>query len=416
MEKLLLGRIGVSKSSPWIMLGLLLSTQIAVAFVGRSLAPLGPLIEADLSLTKAQIGMLPAALFLGQSLISLPSGFLADRFGSRWLLLSLSLFLGLSFFIFTFTSNFLLVILFVVIGGFGYGAMQPTSNRGIMYWFPLNKRGSAMGIKQMGVTAGSALSAVILLPIAVEWGWRFALISASLLLICIGVLSTLLYRDPPEEKKESIRKGGFDNFLSSIKKVTKNRRLLAISLASVGLTAAQLSFGTYLVFFFHEKVKLSLYLAGFLFVVSEVFGSIGRIVWGIVSDRLFSGRRIIILIIIAIVTAFNCVTIIFLPADLALFLVIPFVALFGFCIAGFNGIWMNSASESVPKEQSGVASGFSLMLGSLGVVFGPPIFGAIIDNTGTYTFAWLFLAVLMLIVTGLLLFANSLKCNGDDIL
>jgi ACS family hexuronate transporter-like MFS transporter len=403
---MLVERIIPIRSSPWFMLGLLLSTQIAVAFVGRSIAPLGPLIEADLSLSKAQIGMLPAALFLGQSIISLPSGFLADRFGSRGLLLSLSYCLGLTFLLFTFINNFPLLILLVVIGGFGYGAMHTTSNRGILNWFPLNKRGSAMGIKQMGVTAGSALSAIILLPIAVEWGWQVSLLFASIMLISIGTISFMLYRDPLNDSQLNTPKDRRSSFSSSLRSLLKNKALLAISLASVGLTAAQLSFGTYLVFFLHEKLELSLYLAGFLFVVSEVFGSIGRIVWGIVSDLLFSGKRIIILIIIAIITSLCCVTTSFLSSDVPLILVFILVAIFGFCIAGFNGIWMNSATESIKKEQAGLASGFSLMLGSLGVVFGPPIFGAIVDSTGTYTFAWLFLAGLMLPVTILLLVAN----------
>jgi MFS transporter, ACS family, hexuronate transporter len=55
----------------WQMLIWLLIVQILVAFVGRGLVPLGVLIGADLSLTKAQIGMLPAGLFLGQALASI---------------------------------------------------------------------------------------------------------------------------------------------------------------------------------------------------------------------------------------------------------------------------------------------------------------------------------------------------------
>lgn len=78
----------------WWMLGLLLAAQVGVALVGRSLGPLAPLTQDDLSLSKAQVGMLPAAMFLGQGLISLPAGFLVDRHGSRRLLLGLCLWLG----------------------------------------------------------------------------------------------------------------------------------------------------------------------------------------------------------------------------------------------------------------------------------------------------------------------------------
>ncbi|UQX55553.1 hypothetical protein M5V91_07760 [Cytobacillus pseudoceanisediminis] len=52
-----------SNENPWKMLLFLLLAQLMVAFVGRSIGPLGVLIGEDLSLTKSQIGMLPAALF-----------------------------------------------------------------------------------------------------------------------------------------------------------------------------------------------------------------------------------------------------------------------------------------------------------------------------------------------------------------
>ena len=80
--------------NPWRMLGFLLLAQLMVAFIGRSISPLGALIGTDLSLTKSQIGMLPAALFLGQAIVSLPAGFATDRIGSRTLLVVSALLMG----------------------------------------------------------------------------------------------------------------------------------------------------------------------------------------------------------------------------------------------------------------------------------------------------------------------------------
>ena len=104
MNKTLVQDNAIVNINPWRMLTWLLIAQIMVAFVGRSLAPLGVLIGDDLTLTKAQIGMLPAALFLGQSLVAIPAGFMADRIGSKKLLFLLSLCLGLSFILMTVTS------------------------------------------------------------------------------------------------------------------------------------------------------------------------------------------------------------------------------------------------------------------------------------------------------------------------
>ena len=159
----------------WKMLVFLFIIQFAIAFVARSLAPLGLIIGKDLQLSMSQIGMFPAALFLGQSLISMPAGALTDKIGSKKMILAITLLLSGSFLAMVFLPSFALLLVFITMAGFAYGASHPTTNRGIVQWFPVKERGSAMGIKQMGVTLGSALAALSLLPLANAYGWRIAL-------------------------------------------------------------------------------------------------------------------------------------------------------------------------------------------------------------------------------------------------
>src|SRR5699024_3707420 len=178
-----------SMSRSWKMLVWLFVIQLVIAFVGRSIAPLGLVIGEDLNLTKAQIGMFPAALFLGQAIISIPSGLLTDRIGSRYMMLLITLVLGTTFLIMSVTSSFILLLLFIVFAGFAYGSSHPTTNRGVVYWFPQRMRGTAMGLKQMGVTVGSASAAIILLPIANNNGWQVAVLCAAVSLLVVGLRS-----------------------------------------------------------------------------------------------------------------------------------------------------------------------------------------------------------------------------------
>lgn len=403
-----------TKINPWKMLAWLFVAQVSVAFIGRSLAPLGLLIGTDLSLSMAQIGMLPAALFLGQSLASIPVGYFTDLIGSRKVLLMLSICLGLSFLLMTFSSTFLVVLFLIALGGIGYGSMHPASNRGIIYWFTPNKRGTAMGIKQMGVTFGSALSALLLLPLASEWGWRPVLLGACLLLIIIGFLAFLFYKDPPVVKNTTgLKSKEPSHLVPSIYAMFKNKALILISICAMGLSGGQMALNTYLVLFAYERLEISLVLSGVLLVISEVSGSLGRIIWGIISDRLFEGRRIIVLIIIAFFTVFLSLTVAFLPPGTSFWTMALITVFLGFCMSGFNGIWMNTATELVPREQSGIASGFSIMLGSWGVIVGPPLFGFIVDQTGSFVFGWLFLAVIMMMVIVLLFYTKKIVSNTE---
>lgn len=393
------------KKEPWIMLGWLLLTQLMVAFVGRSIGPMAPFIEHSFQLTKAQIGSLTAALFLGQSLVAIPAGWYADVVGTRKMLLFISIVVGAFFLAISFVSQFWVVLLCVMLGGCGYGAMHPTSNRGIVHWFPRNMAGTAMGIKQMGVTGGSALAALVLLPFAIATGWRLAMAFSAGLLLLFGTLSFFFYRDKPI-KQPAVR----DNpslFWRTFRNLIQHKPLVIVSFAAMGLTSVQLSLTTYLVLYVSDALLYPLVIAGVFLSLSEIGGSVGRVVWGIVSDRLFCGERAPVLILIAIIAAVCGISTASLSPKVSLWILVPLVILFGFCIAGFNGIWMNFASESVPHKYAGVASGFSLSIGSVGVIFGPPIFGLVVDVTGGYRLAWLFVSLQMVAVIGLLIWARK---------
>ncbi|MBP1970737.1 sugar phosphate permease [Virgibacillus natechei] len=274
--------------------------------------------------------------------------------------------------------------------------------KGVIYWFSTKKRGIAMGIKQTGVTLGSALAALILLPLASELGWRPVLFGACLLLMVAGCIAFRFYNDPPVEKNNHSINVGQPRFLTSVYTLFKHKAFMLVSISAVGLNGGQMILNTYIVLFAYEILGISLFLSGILLVISEASGSIGRVVWGIISDTLFNGKRVIILIIIAMVSAVSALTLTLLPADSPFWMVVPIIMIFGFCISGFNGIWMNAVTEFVPREQSGVASGFSIMQGSWGVIIAPPLFGLMVD-LGNYQLGWMFLFAILLIIAILLI-------------
>lgn len=253
-----------------------------------------------------------------------------------------------------------------------------------------------MGIKQMGVTAGSALAGLILLPLGAEYGWRPVLFIACLLLLVSGVVSYFIYRDPPKQRT-SAQSGGLLAFYKSMFQMMKNKALMLVSFSALGLNGSQMCLNTYLVLFAYEKLGISLFLSGILLVISEVSGTAGRIAWGMISDFVFHGNRIIILLIITVLTAMSSL-IMAITSEATFWGMVPLVIVFGFSLAGFNGIWMNLASEIVPPEQSGISSGVSITFGSIGVMLIPPFFGLMIDQTGSFSSGWLLITGLMMIV------------------
>ncbi|GKV65277.1 MULTISPECIES: MFS transporter [Sporosarcina] len=389
---------GQTLQTAWKMLIWLLVAQVMVSFVGRSLAPLTILIGKDLSLSHTQIGLLPAALFLGQSLAAIPSGLLADRLGSKKQLFGTVFLLGISFILITLTTHFYLLLFAVVVGGGAYAAMHPTTNRGILYWFPQHSRGTAMGIKQMGITAGSALAALLLLPAAKEIGWRPALFISCLVLLAVGALVAYYYQDSAQSITKKSTLSNKSEFWKDLRMVLNNRQVLLLSISAMGLQGAQLCLTTYIILFAFEKLEMTLVLAGLLLVLAEVGGSIGRVAWGAISDRFFAGNRMIIMFFVTILTGICAIIFAMLLPATPLLAVLITVFIFGFSVSGYNGVWMTIIVELVQKEKSGLATGVTVTISSWGVLIIPPLFGYIVDTSGTFTYGWLYVAVLMMVV------------------
>jgi MFS transporter, ACS family, hexuronate transporter len=373
---------------PWFMLSYLLVCQIGVAFLGRSIGPLSPFLERSFHLDSFALGLLPAFFFAGQALISIPAGVYSDHFGTRKINLIVSIEISMVFFLVSLIHNFFVLLVLLFLAGMGYGSMHPSSSRGVRDWFHQGKSGTAMGIKQMGVTLGSSLAALILLPLAITYSWRTSMEFSALVVLIIGAVIYFLYRDQPHYNNH-------DKFsIKDVIKLVHNKNLFFVSLVSIGLNGVQLCYTTFIVLFFHDKLQLSLVMAGTFLIISEISGTVGRLLWGMVSDKLFGGNRISVLMMITVIGALGLIVQAMAPRVMPLQMLLT--AVIGLCIAGFNGIWMNIASESVSGNKAGMASGFSLSIGSLGVLIIPPIFGQIVMLSGSYYWGWIFMSSVLM--------------------
>src|SRR5207237_1057342 len=62
----------------------------------------------------------------------------------------------------------------LVLAGFGFSVLNPSTGKAVLEWFPPRGRGLAMGIKQTGLTLGGLVGALALPPAALVAGWRAA--------------------------------------------------------------------------------------------------------------------------------------------------------------------------------------------------------------------------------------------------
>jgi ACS family hexuronate transporter-like MFS transporter len=71
---------------------------------------------------------------------------------------------------------------------------------------------------------------------------------------------------------------------------------------------------------------------------------------------------------------------------------------FGLTGLGWNALYLTRVGELPGRELAGMATGMSFAVSNIGAILGPPVFGYLVDVTGTYTVAWLFIGFCMAMV------------------
>src|SRR5262249_25899863 len=163
----------------WTVLGLATLTQLGVSLPQQTPAAIGPALSHALGLTRAELGLLTSAIWGGMLIGLLPFGLLVDRYGERSMLLVGGILLGAFLFVASRATSFQSLFLSLIPAAIGASCASPGGTRALAAWFEPRLRGTAMGIRQTGVTAAGVLAAVILPPIAVAFGWSAAFLTVA---------------------------------------------------------------------------------------------------------------------------------------------------------------------------------------------------------------------------------------------
>jgi predicted MFS family arabinose efflux permease len=267
-----------------------------------------------------------------------------------------------------------------------------------------------IGVKQAGFPLGGALGALSLPALALRagYGWRGALGVAAALIGLSAALAGLAYREPPRDA------GAVEDAQARPRprRILASRPIWLVSWATFLFAAVQVSWISYAPLYLSEVVGLSALGAGVVLGLAQAGGILGRVGFGMLSDRLLGGRRLGVLLGAGVASGALCLATGALapgagPAALAL------VALgFGMAGIGWNGVHHTLVAEIAGKESAATAVGLCLAVSSLGVIAGAPVVGAVADRLGTYGPAWTGLAGAMALAVILLLGVREPAVRG----
>ena len=382
-----------------------------VAFMQRlSIGPLAPFLKEDLALTSAQVGLFMSAAAFGYMLTLIPAGWLVDRIGVRWLLLIGEviggIFIASMFTVTTFTQG----LIFMALAGMGMGCLMPSTTKAVLEWFPLRERATAMGFKQTAVNVGGIITAVTLPAVALAVGWHYGFLGIGFIAVVIGIVSFVLYKQPPQsgnlDTHEAVTPPGTR---PSVREIFKSRDIWLLIGAGMCLVIVEFSAIAYFVLYLKEVLLFAVVTAGFFLAILEVGGAFGKPISGLISDRLFHGSRKRVYILMCSVTFAMCLIFAFLPQGSPSCLIIPLCLVLGFVAIGWGGLHLTLVGEFAGTELAGTVTGMSAVGILVANMVGPPVFGYIIDTTGSYQIGWQFLAIMAVLAAVLLLFVREGK-------
>src|SRR5437773_6295196 len=330
--------------------------------------------------------------------MSLFAGMLADRWGTaKTLVLGQALIaaglLGASA-----ARSYAVFITLMIVAGVGYGTLNPASTTAAMSWFPPRRRATVVGLKQVGLPFGGMLGAAIVPTLALRLGWRLAVAVAALLVVVCAAACAAIYRDPPGQAAPRRAPGERGPVLA----VLLTRDLWLVGLATLVFAATQTVWMAFLALYLQGVVGLALLAASRYLALAQAGGVLGRVAFGVLSDRTFGGRRRAPLVIAGCGSALCSLAIAFTGQAAGAWLLTPLALVVGFFGIGWNGVQHTLMAEIAGPRSAGTAVGLGLAISSLGVTLGPPVFGACVTAAGGYRGPWIGLSLVMLVGLGLL--------------
>jgi MFS family permease len=380
-----------------LLLTLVIQAMVAMALL--TLPVMAPVVAEAMKVSPALVGLYVSVTYAGAMVSALMGGATVARLGairvSQWGLLLCAAGLMLCA-----VPWLPAMVLGAVLIGLGYGPITPASSHLLARTTPAHQMSLVFSIKQTGVPLGSMLAGAIVPTLLLVSGWQASLIAVALVcVLCAWMAQMLRTQLDSDRRPQALVQWG--SLVQPIRLVLTHRALSTMAACSFMFSMVQLSLTTYLVTFLHDDLSYGLVAAGLALSATQMGGMGGRIVWGYVADRWLGARRMLLLL--ASMMALGALAATFLSADTPRPVVVAILVAFGASAIGWNGVYLAEVARRAPEGKASMATGGTLAFTFLGVVVGPPVFGALSGLFGSYRAGFVGLMVVAC-VSGVILF------------
>ncbi len=368
------------------LVSLAVASQASISIASWGLGALGPELRDTFGLSAAELGAVLAAGFLGNALILIPAGTLVDRIGPRRPLIAGGLASGLALL----AAGLAPSAVFVGVALFAYGLVSAfvavAGTVSIFHGFDADRRGTALGFRQMAVSMGGFIAAGLLPGLAAIGGVRLSFIASGVLAATFATLFGLTSAPGALHAERPVGGRGMD--VAGLMRTPGIWRVVAISAVHVSALTTVLNFSVPAI----RDEGGSAAVGAVLFAAVSLSAMVARLAWGRVADLGGGARRRGSLRDVGLVTIAGALGY-WLVTPLGPAAQIPMIFVFAFGAMGANGLLYLIAGELVGPARAGQAVGLTSM-----VLFGvsalvSPLLGWQADTWG-FRSLWLVAAAL----------------------
>jgi ACS family D-galactonate transporter-like MFS transporter len=392
----------------------LLAVGTMINYLDRTVLGIAaPSLTKDLGLDAAYMGVVFSAFSWTYAVAQIPGGVFLDRFGSK-----LTYFLSITFWsLFTLLQSLATGLYSLLFFRFGLGVSEapcfPTNSRIVGTWFPQSERARATGIYTVGEYVGLALFSPLLFWIMGVWSWHALFILVGVAGIAFGIVWWFCYREPGDSRsvnqaeldyiaaggglaKEAIEKVPFS--WENVGRLLSYRQIWGAGIGQFAGNSTLVFFLTWFPTYLANERHMGWVKVGFFAVMPFIAAAIGVIAGGIVSDKLLTttgsanlARKLPIiagLLLASCIIAAN-----YVDSDNAVIAILS-VAFFG---QGMVGLGWTLISDIAPKKLMGLTGGLFNFASNLAGIVTPLVIGFIVQETGSFVDALLFVGGIALV-------------------
>lgn len=354
---------------------------------------MAPVISDRLNLSAAEFGAFISAYYGAQAFGSMPAGAITDRIGVGRTLVMAHALMCVAAIMLAVADGYIQCLSAMFVMGLGYSLSNPSTARGVLDWFPKERRGTAMGLKQVGVPIGGVIAAGNG-ALAASVDWQSIMWGVALLIGANGIFCLTLFRfhipTAPDQRK---------SIVANIGSVLGDWNFNLYAIVNGLLNVGQTNFFGFLTLFLTSTLRMSQEVAGLAIGLAQTASAVARIGWGVISDRYYPERRATLMAIICGVAGILLALFAVVGPGTSLWITLAITLGLGMTIASFAPVAQAVVVEAVEPRLAGSAMGVNMLGVHIGGMAGPVIFGWVVDNWGGYGAAWVVTSAIVLFGT-----------------